>query len=98
MLPAVQANAAKLDPTRPFGHKQSSPIIDNGKKMVLESIIKGNEIETVIISGKLMKKSDYIGEYQLTSVNNNSVILDSETDRIELNIFKSNLVKTSVDK
>lgn len=93
-----QASAAKVDPTRPFGHKGSSTTTPNNKKLVLESIIHGNGIHTVVVSGKILKTFDYIGEYQLTAVNDQSVILRSKTDRLKLKIFKGNVVKTSVAK
>lgn len=95
---AEQSFAAKVDPTRPFGHKASSKMTPENKKMVLESIIHGNGISTVVISGKMLKTLDYFGEYQLTKVNEKSVVLQSKTERIKLAIFKSNLVKTSVAK
>ena len=98
VLMTSQASAAKVDPTRPFGHKASSTITPGGKKMVLESIIHGDGIHTVVISGKILKTFDYVGEYQLTAVNDQSVILRSKTKRIKLNIFKGNVVKTSVAK
>ncbi len=97
-LTSSQAFAVKVDPTRPFAHKVSFTVIPNGKKMVLESIIHGDGVHTVVISGKVLKPFDYIGEYQLTAVNNQSVILRSKTERLTLNVFKSNIVKTSAAK
>lgn len=98
VLVPSQAFAAKIDPTRPFDHKASSTAIPGGKKMVLESIIHGDGIHTVVISGTVLKTFDYIGEYQLTAVNDQSVILRSKTQRLKLNIFKGNIVKTSAAK
>jgi len=98
VLMTSQVSAAKVDPTRPFGHKASSAVTPGGKKMVLESIIHGDGIHTVVISGKVLKTFDYIGGYQLTAVNDQSVILRSKTERIKLNIFKGNVVKASVAK
>lgn len=92
ILLTSQVLASKVDPTRPFGYKAASST-PNGKKMVLESIIQGVGVSTVIISGKILKVDDYLGEYQLTAVHDNSVILQSSTERIELKIFKNNLVK-----
>lgn len=93
---ATQTFAAQFDPTRPFGHRSASAVTPGGKKMVLESIIHGDGIHTVVISGKVLKTLDYIGEYQLTAVNNQSVILRSKTKRLKLTIFKSSIVKPSV--
>lgn len=84
---------ADTDPTRPFGHSATSSVTPNGKKLVLESIIHGDGIHTVVINGKVLKTFDRIGEYQLTAVNDQSVILRSKTQRLELHIFKSNVVK-----
>lgn len=94
-----QVSAAQLDPTKPFGHSGlSTSITPEGKKMVLESIVHGDGIHTVVISGKVLKTFDYFGEYQLTAVNDESVIMRSETERVKLTIFKDNIVKTRADK
>ena len=93
-----QAYAAQNDPTRPFGHSATSMATPDGKKMVLESIIYGEGIHTVIISGKILRIYDYIGEYQLTAVNDQSVILHSKKQRLKLTIFKGNVVKASIAK
>jgi len=95
-----QAFAAKVDPTRPFGHQaaSASTATSSDKEMVLESIVHGEGIHTVVISGKVLKTFDYIGEYQLTAVNDQSVILRSKTQRLKLNIFKGSIVKSSVAK
>jgi len=94
----TQVSATQFDPTRPFGHSAPSTVTSDGKKMVLESIIHGDGIHTVVISGKVLKTFDYIGEYQLTAVNDQSVILRSKTKRLKLTIFTSNIVKASVVK
>tara|TARA_B110001454_G_C12569269_1_gene371173 strand:+ start:208 stop:546 length:339 start_codon:yes stop_codon:yes gene_type:complete len=98
VLMTAQVSAAQVDPTRPFGQSVASMVTSDGKKMVLESIIHGDGIHTVVISGKVLKTFDHIGEYQLTAVNDQSVILRSKTKRLKLTIFKSNIVKTSVTK
>lgn len=84
---------ADTDPTRPFGHSTALSATPNGKKLVLESIIHGDGIHTVVINGKVLKTFDHIGEYQLTAVNDQSVILRSKTQRLKLEMFKSNVVK-----
>lgn len=95
---ASQVSAAENDPTRPFGHSASSTEVMDGKEMVLESIIRGDGIQTVVISGNVLKMLDYIGEYQLTAVNDESVILRSKERRLKLTIFKGNIVKASIAK
>lgn len=98
VLLASEAFAAKVDPTGPFGRKASTTTTPDGQKIVLESIIRGEGIHTVVISGKVLKVLDYIGEFQLTAVNEQSVILRSKTQRLKLDVFKSNIVKPSVVK
>ena len=98
LLITSTAFSAKVDPTRPFGHKSSVTTTPEGKKMVLESIIQSEGVSTVVISGKVLKIFDYFGEYQLTAIHEQSVILRSKTERIELNIFKNNVVKVKVVK
>lgn len=84
---------ADTDPTRPFGYSATSSVTPNGKKLVLESVIHGDGVHTVVINGKILKTFDHIGEYQLTAVNDQSVILRSKTQRLELYVFKSNVMK-----
>ncbi|MGV2870453.1 hypothetical protein [Colwellia sp. E150_009] len=93
-----KAFSAKVDPTRPFGHKGVTSTTPEGKTLVLESIIYGEGVHTVVISGNVLKVKDYIGEYQLTEINTHSVVLRSEADRIELTLFKNNIIKVSVAK
>ena len=97
-LCSATAFAADVDPTGPFGLKVSSPAMVGEKKLVLESIIHGNGIHTVVINGKVLKMFDTIGEYKITAVNDKSVILRSETERLKLTIFKNNIVKNVVAK
>jgi MSHA biogenesis protein MshK len=84
---------AETDPTRPFGPSATSSVTANEKKLVLESIIHGDGVNTAIINGKVLKTLDHIGEYQLTAVNAQSVILQSKTQRLKLRVFKSNILK-----
>lgn len=87
---------AETDPTRPFNHSATSVVSPKGEKLVLESIIHGDGIHTVVINGQVLKTFDHIGEYQLTAVNDQSVILRSKTQRLKLNIFKREAVKIKV--
>ena len=84
---------ADTDPTRPFGYSAPVSVTPKGQQLVLESIIHGNGVHTVVINGKVLKALDHIGEYQLTAVNDQSVILRSKTKQLKLHIFKSDLVK-----
>jgi MSHA biogenesis protein MshK len=84
---------ADTDPTRPFGHSTTSSVTPESQKLVLESIIHGDDVHTVVINGKVLKTLDHIGEYQVTAVNDKSVILRSKTQRLKLHIFKRNVLK-----
>lgn len=84
---------ANTDPTRPFGHSASASVLPEGKKLVLESIIHGDGVHTVVINGQILKPYDHIGEYQLTAVNDQSVVLRSKTQRLKLHVFKPNILK-----
>lgn len=85
---------ADTDPTVPFGHSAtSSSVTPENNKLVLESIIHGDGIHTAVINGMVLKTLDHIGEYQLTAVNDQSVILRSKTQRLKLHIFKQNVLK-----
>lgn len=95
-LSCLNQAVASTDPTRPFGHSATSSISINEKKLVLESIIHGDGIHTVVINGEVLKTFDHIGEYQLTAVNDQSVILRSKTKQLKLQLFKSDLVKVKV--
>jgi len=90
--------AGNVDPTRPFNHKASSNVSLNVKKLVLESIIHGKGIHTAVINGKMLKPGESIREYRLVAVNDDSVVLRSETERLKLFVFKGNVFKRMVVK
>lgn len=99
------ALAKNVDPTKPFdfsgfstGDNSQSP--EEGG-LVLTSIIHGDGIHTVVINGKVYKMFDYVGKYRITGINDHSVIVRSETERIKLEIynhkgFKSHVVDNTV--
>lgn len=93
----ITQTLANTDPTSPFGYSGSTSMMPESQKLVLESIIHGDGIHTVVINGKILNTLDHIGEYQLTAVNNESVILRSKTERLKLHIFKNNIVKINVN-
>lgn len=79
---------AATDPTQPFGRAAiGSTAVEKTNQMILESIIHGNGVHTVIINGKLLKVGDYIGDFKLVAVNDKSVVLRSEDERKKLHIF-----------
>ena len=97
-LTVNQGALAQDDPTRPFNYSATSMATPDGKKLVLESIISVNDEYTVIVSGKVMKMFDYIGEYQLAEVNDQQIVLRSDKQRLTLTIFKDDIVKASTPK
>lgn len=85
--------AKGVDPTKPFGYQASSGGAIEQQQLVLESIIHGDKIHTVVINSHVMKVGDYIGEYRLVAVNDGSVVLRSDTERLKLYIFSSKIIK-----
>lgn len=87
---------ADSDPTKPFGTRGNSNVggvtVEN-KKLILESIIHGDGVHTVVINGELLKVGQYIGEFKLVAVNDKSVVLRSEEERKKLFIFSELIVK-----
>jgi len=89
----LNVSASSVDPTRPFGHTKGSSALVNGNKLVLESIIHGDGIHTVVINSKVLKVGDSIVGYRLVAVNDDSVVLRSETERLKLYVFKAKVLK-----
>lgn len=87
--------AQNVDPTRPLSLNGSATtmIANEDFRLVLETIIYGDQIYTAVINGKVMKIGDHIGAHQLVTVNKHSVVLRSEDERLELTLFSDVLVK-----
>jgi len=94
LLTSLAVSSQQVDPTKPFG---SSGISGNKSeipdKLILQSIIKQNSEKNAIISGKLLKVGDKIGEYNLKRIKTNSVILMSDDKKIELSLFSDVVAK-----
>jgi MSHA biogenesis protein MshK len=91
--------AAELDPTKPFEYSGAMVGQENSKNgFVLSSIVHGEGIHTAIINENIYQLFDYIGEYQITAINSDSVILRNKTERLTLNIFKHTGFKSRVIK
>jgi|TARA_B110000908_G_C9967741_1_gene319768 hypothetical protein len=94
VLPSYGAtsNLTGVDPTKPlFGSKQSK-VVKVAKNLVLQSIFHGSygeKTHTAIINGMVLQVNDYIGEYRLVAVNDDSVVLRSSDKRLKLSIFSS---------
>lgn len=89
VFPAV----ANVDPTSPFGKGVAKQLDESEDKLVLESIIHGEGIHTAVINGKVLKPLETIGQYRLVAVNDDSVVLRSETERLKLYVFKASVLK-----
>jgi len=95
---SLTANSAKLDPTSPLGQRSITGQAINEKALILETIIHGDGVHTAIINGQVLQTYDTIGEYKLTAINDKSVVLRNDTERLKLYVFKDNIVKISVVK
>ncbi|WP_426359757.1 hypothetical protein ACPUVO_05890 [Pseudocolwellia sp. HL-MZ19] len=88
---SLQSQAQDIDPTKPLSGSSSVSKVENKKSLTLETIIYSDKNKSAIISGKLMKLGDYIGEHELIIVNASHVILRLDEERIKLSMF-SNIV------
>lgn len=91
---SATAQLSTIDPTRPFGQ---GVVSTNGEQavnsLVLQSIVHGDGIHTAVINGKVIKPGEYIGQYQLVAINDASVVLRSDDERLTLNVFKQRIIK-----
>lgn len=85
--------AVDVDPTRPFGKGLSQSYVKEEDKLVLESIVHGEGIHTAVINGKVLQVNQSIGQYHLVAVNDDSVVLRSETERLKLYVHKTSVLK-----
>ena len=87
-------SAQGVDPTKPL---QGYSLTDNNfigeKKLVLEAIIHGDSVHTVVINKKTLKVGDSINEHRLVAVNDDSVVLRTDTETIKLYIFTGVIAK-----
>ena len=92
-LLSFQGITQNSDPTKPFNSstQASSNVVKKG--LVLETIIHGKKVHSAIISGRLLKVGDYIGQHKLVAVNRSSVVLRSDDERLQLSIFSGVVVK-----
>lgn len=87
--------AADIDPTKPFGQGSSQSLVKDENKLVLESIIHGEGIHTAVVNGKVLRVNQSIGQYRLVAVNDDSVVLRSETERLKLYVNKASVLKNN---
>jgi len=92
----VSSLAKNIDPTKPLSaHGVSSTNkVKKVNELVLETIVYGDNIRTAIINGKLLKVGDTIGGHEVLVVNDKSVTLGRDQERLKLTIFSDVVVKT----
>lgn len=98
LLSILSVNAqAETDPTKPFNISSTFSSSNNTEQaqgeLRLDSIIHGDDVHTVMISGQLLKVGDTIGEYELIAVNDKSVMLRSPDENKQLHIFPQLTIK-----
>ena len=87
------ANAVSKDPTRPFGYHDSPSITIAENKLVLQSIVQGHGTRTAIINGVLLKQGENFGQYKLAKIDDNSVLLSDDFEKITLYVFQRSVLK-----
>lgn len=85
--------AQGVDPTKPLSISNNAGVENIKKGLVLETIFYRSKNKSAIISGKLMKVGDYIGEHELITVNSSNVILRSDDERLKLSMFSNVVTK-----
>lgn len=87
--------AQQLDPTRPLSSVgQAKSSTEKNNELILQSIINNGHDNNVVISGRLYKVGERVGQYRLTAIKNNSVVLTSRTKTITLGLFSEVVVKS----
>lgn len=89
---ASGANAQELDPTKPFTKValDKDSVQENFK---LYSVIISGRSKKAMINDKVLSIGDTLGEFKVTNILKNSVILTSSSETIELALFANGLVK-----
>jgi hypothetical protein len=85
--------AQQSDPTRPFGANNAAVKKSKENQLVLQSIVDQGGEKNAIVSGKLLKLGDKIGQYRLDEINKNQVILISAEKRLTLPLFSNVVAK-----
>lgn len=86
-------HAQDVDPTKPLSGSGHVDKEEYKKGLNLETIIYSAKNKSAIISGKLMKVGDYIGDHELITVNASHVILRSDEERVKLSMFSNVVTK-----
>jgi len=93
---AVSSFAQNVDPTKPLSSYGIASVNSLKKEgaMVLETIVYSEQVRTAVINGKILKVGDTIGEYKMLAVNDKSVILGLDEERLKLTLFSEIVVKS----
>ncbi len=86
-------SAASTDPTKPFDYSASSVAGTDDNKLVLQSIVHGDGIHTAVINGQVMVQGDTLAQYKIIVIDDNSVILKSDSERVQLYVFKNEVLQ-----
>lgn len=90
---SLHNQAQNIDPTKPLTGSTHVGKEEYKKGLNLETIIYSTKNKSAIISGKLMKVGDYIGDHELITVNASHVILRSNEERLKLSMFSNVVTK-----
>ena len=94
-LSVLPAFAERLkDPTKPLQgavNSESEALTSQGYR--LQSIFISGENRRAIISNKKVAVGDVIGEFTVAKILRNKVLLQNETDSLELNLFRQAVTK-----
>jgi len=96
LMLAASSFAQNIDPTKPlssYGSTGENSLKKEGA-MVLETIVYSEQVRTAVINGKILKVGDTIGEHQVLVVNDKSVILGLNEERLKLTLFSEIVVKS----
>ena len=91
-LLCANVQAQSVDPTQPL----AKSLIDKHaieQNFKLYSVIISGESKKVIINNETLLEGDTLGDFTLTKIYKNSVVLTSSSETIELSLFSNALTK-----
>jgi hypothetical protein len=84
-----------LDPTTPIslqnsvGSSLSKNLLPKNDVLSLDSIIKGPNSKIAIINGRRYRELDHVGEFMVSKINANSVVLNNGNEHLQLIILSA---------
>ncbi len=85
-------HAVELDPTKPF-NQISVEQANINQHFVLYSIIRNGSSASAIINEQTLGVGDFIGDYQVSDIQQNQVILSNSEETLALSLFSNDLIK-----